>query len=94
MAYVYILTNRYKTVLYTGVTSNLERRLSQHKSLLSPGFTSRYRLTKLVYYREFTFILEAIAMEKHIKGKSRAKKVQLIQSLNPMWENLDCFLSS
>jgi putative endonuclease len=85
--YVYILANRTR-VLYTGVTNNLERRISQHKNGITPGFTSQYNVTRLVYYETFSGIRDAIAREKQIKGWLRAKKIALIESVNPKWEDL------
>lgn len=87
--YVYILTNRNNTVFYTGVTSNLEQRLHQHKTgFFKNSFTSRYKLNKLVYYEEFPYIDTAIAREKQIKAGSRKKKIELIDSINPTWKDL------
>ncbi len=85
--YVYILTNKSKT-LYSGVTNNLERRVYEHKHKLIPGFTSKYNITKLVYYEETDNINVAIAREKQIKGWLRAKKIALIESENPEWKDL------
>ena len=85
--YVYILTNRSKT-LYTGVTSNLERRVFEHKNGLTPGFTSRYRLDRLVYFERFGDVDAAIAREKQIKGLLRIKKMALIVAMNPGWNDL------
>ena len=77
--YVYILTNRSNTVLYTGVTSNLERRMGQHHNNQEVNsFTSRYRVKKLVYVEEFNSIAEAIMREKQIKAGSRQKKIELM----------------
>jgi putative endonuclease len=70
-------------VLYTGVTGNLPRRVFEHKNKLSPGFTSRYNLTRLVYYEMFVYPSAAIAREKEIKGWRRSKKIALIESMNP-----------
>ncbi|MBI5886714.1 MAG: GIY-YIG nuclease family protein [Deltaproteobacteria bacterium] len=81
------MTNRSKT-LYTGVTNNLERRVYEHKHCLVPGFTSRYRIDRLVYYESTSEIYEAIAMEKRIKGWLRVKKINLIESQNPDWKDL------
>ena len=87
--YVYIMTNGPKpAVLYTGVTGNLVRRVWQHKNKLVPGFTSRYNLTRLVYYEQFVYPDAAIAREKEIKGWSRVKKLRLIESMNPAWDDL------
>ena len=85
--YVYILTNRSKT-LYTGVTGNLENRMFDHKHHTRPGFTSRYRLDRLVYFERFGDVHTAIAREKQIKGLLRIKKIQLIVSMNPVWRDL------
>jgi putative endonuclease len=85
--FVYILTNDRHTVLYTGVTNNLPRRVAEHSSGFS-RFTARYNVHKLVYFEEFHEINEAIAREKQIKGGSRRKKVLLIDSLNPDWHDL------
>ena len=85
---VYIMTNHYNTVLYTGVTSDLRKRVGEHKSGLGGKFAARYRTTKLVYYEVTDSIRLAIIREKQIKGGSRQKKVDLIQSLNPEWEDL------
>ncbi len=79
--YVYIMTNKSRT-LYTGVTNNLERRVSEHRQKLIPGFTNKYNITLLVYYEVFEDIREAIAREKQIKGWLRAKKIALIESVN------------
>jgi len=85
--YVYIMTNRSKT-LYTGVTNNLERRVHEHKMKSIAGFTSKYNITRLVYYEETTDVLSAISREKTIKGWVRAKKLALIESVNPTWKDL------
>ena len=87
-SYVYLLTNKYNTVLYTGVTSDLKKRVWQHKEKLIEGFTKKYHVDKLVYYEVFADIREAIAREKQIKGGSRQKKVDLIQGMNPVWRDL------
>jgi putative endonuclease len=87
--YVYIMTNRPRShVLYTGVTGRLPRRIFEHKNKLVPGFTSRYNLTRLVYYECFVYPDSAIAREKEIKGWRRSKKVRLIESMNPRWHDL------
>ena len=83
-----MMTNQYHTVLYTGVTSNLLRRVSEHKNKSVGGFTTRYRVTKLMYYEDFETMQDAIAREKQIKGGSRQKKVDLINSMNPQWKDL------
>ena len=81
---VYIMTNPSRT-LYVGVTNDLERRVHQHKLKQIPGFTARYNITQLVYYEETSDVLAAIAREKTIKGWLRAKKIALIESVNPTW---------
>lgn len=82
--YVYILTNKVKTVLYTGVTNNLKIRLAQHKELLNPNsFTAKYKVHYLLYFEKFTWIQQAIAKEKEIKGWKRDKKIILIKTINP-----------
>jgi putative endonuclease len=85
--YVYIMTNRSKT-LYTGITSNLPKRVWQHKTSAFPGFTSRYKLDRLVYYERFASVGAAIQREKQIKGLLRIKKMALIVSINPEWKDL------
>jgi len=85
--YVYIMTNRSKT-LYTGVTNDIERRVYEHKRKLIDGFTKRYNLTKLVYYESTNDVRSAIRREKQIKGWLRGKKIALIESLNPLWRDL------
>lgn len=87
--YVYILTNKRHTVLYTGVTNDLNRRLTEHQSKSHPvSFTAKYKTNKLIYYDAVENIWSAIEMEKRIKGWTRAKKVQLINERNPHWEDL------
>ncbi len=85
---VYIMTNKGNSVLYTGVTSNLFNRVAQHRDKMVAGFTSSYNVTKLVYYEEHNTMEEAIAREKQIKGGSRQKKIDLIDSKNPEWKDL------
>ena len=85
--HVYIMSNIART-LYVGVTGNLEQRVYQHKGKLVQGFTSRYGLTQLVYFTETNDIREAIAREKQIKGWTRARKVALIEEMNPLWKDL------
>ena len=86
--YVYILTNKHNNVLYTGVTGNLFERVQQHKSKSIEGFTKRYNVTKLVYYEAFDDPSSAILREKQIKGGSRKKKIDLIESTNVEWKDL------
>ena len=88
MYYVYMLTNRNNKVLYTGVTNNLERRLYEHKNKLIDGFTKKYDVDKLVYFECTSDIKSAIAKEKQIKGWTRQKKNELIESMNTSWEDL------
>jgi putative endonuclease len=88
-AYVYILTNTTNSVLYTGVTADLTKRINQHLRGTGSGFTKKYHLTKLVYVETFESITEAIAREKQIKAGSRAKKIQLIEKLNSRWQELN-----
>jgi len=87
--YVYILTNKSRTVLYTGVTNNLHSRLHQHQSKTNPNsFTAKYNIEFLVYYEKFGWIQQAIEREKEIKDLSRMKKLDLIRTQNP---NLDFY---
>ncbi len=85
--YVYIMANRTR-MLYTGVTNSLERRVYEHKNHVTPGFTGKYNLTRLVYCEVFSDVREAIAREKQIKGWLRVKKIALIESMNPKWDDL------
>ena len=87
-AFVYIMTNRYKTVLYTGVTNDLARRITDHKQNNGKTFTGRYLVNKLVYYEMTESITDAIEREKQLKGGSRKRKVELIETLNPQWNDL------
>ncbi len=86
--YVYIMTNKHNTVLYTGVTNDLWRRVQEHKEKLHSGFTANYNVNKLVYYEMFDDVNAAIAREKQIKGGSRQKKIDLIITMNPEWNDL------
>ena len=85
--HMYIMASRSR-VLYTGVSGNLEQRVLQHKHKVQPGFTSRYRVSRLVYYEEYGDIREAISREKQLKAWRRSKKVALIESMNPQWRDL------
>ena len=85
--YVYIVTNKSNT-LYTGVTNDLRRRIYEHKNKLVRGFTSKYKIDKLIFYEIFDSSQEAIAAEKKIKGWTRKKKIELIKSKNPNFEKL------
>ncbi|MEM6751697.1 MAG: GIY-YIG nuclease family protein [Cyanobacteria bacterium P01_C01_bin.38] len=86
--YIYIITNEYNSVLYTGVTNDLIRRVYEHKEKLIAGFTKKYNVNKLVYYEVLTDINNAIAREKQIKAGSRQKKIDLVNSMNPQWCDL------
>jgi putative endonuclease len=86
--WVYMLTNRWKNVLYTGVTNSLETRIRQHKNKAVPGFTKKYNCDLLVYFEEYDRIEQAIAREKEIKGWVRAKKNALVDSMNAEWNDL------
>lgn len=85
---VYILTNTYHTVLYTGVTNNLVRRVYEHKQMKIAGFTQKYQVTKLVYYELYQNPKNAIKREKQIKNLVRKKKITMINSFNPTWKDL------
>ena len=85
---VYIMTNKTNNVLYTGVTGDLERRVFEHKNKLLKGFTSKYNVNKLVYYEVTGDIFSAINREKQIKGGSRKKKIDLVNSINKEWKDL------
>ena len=87
--FVYILTNHKHKTLYIGVTNNLERRISEHKLELIEGFTKKYKCKKLIYYENFSDINQAISREKYLKGKTRNFKEELIQSINPIWKDLN-----
>ena len=87
--FIYIITNKSQTVVYTGVTSNLPRRILDHKEKRNPkSFSARYDVNLLVYYEQFQWIGDAIAREKQIKAGSRETKNDLIRSINPNWEDL------
>ena len=86
--HVYILTTWNNKVLYIGVTNHLLRRIHEHKSKAVAGFTQKYNVTKLVYYEETNDVNAAISREKQLKGWLRNKKIQLIESLNPQWNDL------
>ena len=85
MYHVYIVTNQRNGTLYTGVTSDLRKRVWQHKNKALPGFTAQYGLSRLVYFEEFRDVTFAIEREKQIKAGSRKKKLELIESQNPGW---------
>ena len=86
--YVYILANKHNTVLYTGVTNDLRRRVYEHKSKVAGGFTRKYNIDKLVYYEVLSDPYSAITREKQIKAGSRRKKVELVEKDNPAWADL------
>ena len=88
MYYVYIMTNKNRTVLYTGFTNNLKRRVAEHKSKLINGFSKRYNTIHLLYYEEYSNVNDAIARETSIKNLVRRKKEDLINAMNPMWVDL------
>ncbi len=85
--YVYIMASRSR-VLYTGVTNDLARRVDEHKRGVNAGFTSRYRITRLVYFEEFADIRDAIAREKQVKDWTRKRRVALVEQRNPLWQDL------
>ena len=86
--YIYIMANKTNSTIYIGVTSDLIKRVWQHKNKVIDGFTKRYNVNKLVYYEETTDFNSAIAREKQLKGWTRKKKNQLIESMNPNWNDL------
>ena len=87
--YVYILTNKHHTVLYTGVTNDLIRRVYEHKNHLDKGsFTAKYKVTKLVYFEDTSDVRAALEREKQIKSWSRDRKTDLIFQMNPHWVDL------
>ena len=87
--YVYMVTNMHNTVLYTGFTNDLSRRIFAHKEHLDPqSFTARYNVEKLVYYEYTTDVRAAIEREKQIKGWNRARKNRLVETMNPEWKDL------
>ena len=88
MAFVYILSNWNDSVLYIGVTNNLERRLYEHRNGLVDGFTKKYNVHKLVYFEHTSDVYSAISREKQLKKWSRAKKNFLVASMNPQWKDL------
>jgi putative endonuclease len=88
MYYVYIVTSKQNAVLYIGVTGFLEGRIHDHRERLTEGFTQQYQVTKLIYYEEYADPNSAIDREKQLKGWRRAKKIALIEQLNPRWIDL------
>lgn len=87
--YVYIMTNTYNTVFYTGVTSNLEKRQYEHKNKLVEGFTKKYNIWKLVSYEEYSDVRDALEREKQVKDYRREKKLELIKKINPNLKEID-----
>ena len=86
--FVYITTNNTNTVLYTGITSDLRKRVYEHRNKLADGFTKRYNVSKLLYYEVFDSPVDAITREKQIKAGSRRKKIDLIEQNNAEWNDL------
>lgn len=86
--YVYILSNKYRLALYTGVTSDLKGRVWKHKTGATKGFASKYKITDLVYFEIHGSMYEAISREKKLKGSSRLRKLKLITAFNPEWRDL------
>ena len=91
--YVYMMTNRSRVVLYTGITNDLVRRVWEHQNAEVKGFTKIYKVNRLVYYETFEDPLNAISREKEIKGWRRSKKNALVETLNPTWADLSGVLS-
>jgi putative endonuclease len=85
--FVYILTSKSRTI-YIGVTNNLERRVLEHRSKIIPGYTREYNIDRLVYFEIFGDIRQAINREKQLKGWKRSKKIRLLETINPTWEDL------
>jgi len=86
--YIFIMTNKNNTVLYTGITNDLRRRVYEHKEKLRPGFTMKYSVNKLVYFEICNDVCRAVSREKQIKSGSRQKKIDLIISFNKEWRDL------
>ena len=86
--FVYILTNKYNKILYIGVTNDLAKRVYQHKEKMVEGFTKKYNLNKLVYYEIYNDVKLAISREKQLKGITRQKKIDAINSMNRSWKDL------
>jgi putative endonuclease len=86
--YVYIMTNDPPTTLYVGVTNDLERRVFEHRKKLKRGFTSKYNLDRLVYFEETDEVDAAIGREKQLKGWRRQRKIALLETMNPGWQDL------
>ena len=86
--YVYMMTNKHNNVIYTGVTSDLQKRVYEHKQKFVEGFTKKYNIAKLIYYEIFDDIINALEREKQIKAGSRQKKIDLIKAKNPEFKDL------
>jgi putative endonuclease len=86
--YVYMMSDGYRGMIYIGVTSNLPLRVWQHKNHITGGFTTQFRLHKLVWYETFPSIIDAIHREKSLKGWNRKWKIHLIEKMNPYWKDL------
>jgi putative endonuclease len=86
--WVYVLTNKHRTTLYIGMTSDLQVRLGQHRSGEMEGFTKRYHLNRLVWFEHFGDVNDAIACEKRLKGRLRRRKIELVEKTNPRWLDL------
>lgn len=86
--YVYIMTNKRNNVLYTGITSDLKKRIWEHKEKIAKGFTEKYNINKLVYFEIYNDPENAIVREKQIKAGSRDRKIELIRKINPEWKDL------
>jgi len=86
--YVYIMTNKWNTTLYTGITSDLRRRVYEHREKLVDGFTKRCNINKLVYYESCGDVENAVMREKQIKRYRRVRKIKPIESVNPQWSDL------
>jgi len=86
--YIYIMMNKHNTVSYVGVSGPLESRVKDHRDKTNDGFTAKYNINKLVHYEEYDYIYDAIEREKQLKRWSRKKKVDLIKSINPTFEDL------
>ena len=86
--YVYIMTNKINSTLYTGATNDLKRRVFEHKNKLLEGFTKKYNIDKLLFYEAYDDINNASAREKQIKGGSREKKIKLVEEINSKWSDL------
>jgi len=85
---IYIITNKNNNVLYTGMTSNLKKRVYEHKNKIVKGFTEKYNVDKLIYYEIYNRPIDAIKREKQIKGWLRKKKIELVKSFNHDWKDL------